>query len=160
MLLLPYIEQQPLFDEFRLTEPWDSEHNLRLLPRMPRTYAAPWTKIVAVPEHHTVLHVFVGPGAAFERCHGLRQRDDFPDGTANMLLYVESEPPVPWTMPGDIPFAPDQPIRLRGLFRRGCRAGTVDGTGYRLIRNDCDERVVRASVSRNGGEPETPAWDR
>src|SRR4051794_12070960 len=39
VLLLPYIEQGELFKKFRLDEPWDSPHNSRLLPEMPRTFA-------------------------------------------------------------------------------------------------------------------------
>src|SRR5262245_36590716 len=30
--ILPYIGEQALYDEFHLDEPWDSEHNLALLP--------------------------------------------------------------------------------------------------------------------------------
>jgi RNA polymerase sigma factor (sigma-70 family) len=33
--LLPFLEQEALHREFRLTEPWDSEHNLKLLAKMP-----------------------------------------------------------------------------------------------------------------------------
>src|SRR5262245_3840531 len=35
VLILPYLEEGELYEEFRLDEPWDSEHNLRLLERMP-----------------------------------------------------------------------------------------------------------------------------
>ena len=158
VLLLPYIEQQGLYDEFKLDEPWDSEHNLRLLDRMPKTYEAPWKKYVDVPPHQTVLHVFVGPGAAFEWGRGLRLKDDFPDGTSTTLLYVEAGPPVPWTKPEEIPFETGKPIRLRGLFRDGYRAGTVDGAGYKIIRHDADADLLRASITRNGGESVPPVW--
>lgn len=179
MLLLPYLEQQKLYDEFRLGEPWDSPHNLRLLDRMPSTYKAPWTKYVNVPPNHTVLKVFVGPGTAFEPpCgsrsyagpaalvgpaarsefhRGLRLKQDFPDGPSDTLLYVEAGDPVPWTKPDDIPVDPERPVSLRGLFRDGCRSGTVDGTNYRFIRNDTDWPTLRAAITRNGGEP--GPWD-
>jgi hypothetical protein len=159
VLLLPYIEEKKLFDEFRLDESWDSEHNLKLLPRMPRTYEARWKKVIDVPEHHTVLRVFVGPGAAFEWNRGLSLTADFPDGTANTLLYVESGPPVPWTKPDEIAFDPNCSIQLRGLFRDGGRSGTVDGSGYKIIRNDCDPQLLRASITRNGGERDAPVWN-
>ena len=42
--ILPYIEEGPLYGEFHLDEPWDSEHNKQLIPRMPRIYAAPGSK--------------------------------------------------------------------------------------------------------------------
>lgn len=39
--ILPYIEQQALYDEFRLDEPWDSEHNLRLAETVVPTFQCP-----------------------------------------------------------------------------------------------------------------------
>ena len=39
--ILPYIEQGSLYSQFHLDEPWDSDHNLALVSRMPRTYACP-----------------------------------------------------------------------------------------------------------------------
>ena len=36
--LLPYLEQDALYRAFRKDQPWDSEHNLRLLAQMPPVY--------------------------------------------------------------------------------------------------------------------------
>src|SRR5262245_19784659 len=33
--LLPYLEAQPLYNEYHFDEPWDSEHNKKLIPKMP-----------------------------------------------------------------------------------------------------------------------------
>ncbi|HTU19628.1 MAG TPA: DUF1559 domain-containing protein [Gemmataceae bacterium] len=41
VLILPFLEQQNLYNEFHLDEPWDSPHNLRQLPRMPKVYSSP-----------------------------------------------------------------------------------------------------------------------
>src|SRR5262249_30142494 len=38
VLILPYIEQDALYKEFKLDEPWDSEHNKKLLAKMPKVY--------------------------------------------------------------------------------------------------------------------------
>jgi len=159
VLILPYIEEEPRFKQFKMDEPWDSEHNLKLLDGMPKTYAAPWKKIVDIPPNHTVLHVFVGKGAAFEWNRGLNLKTDFPDGSSETLLYVEGGSPVPWTKPEEIPFEPDQPINCRGLFKSGARSGTVDGHGYRIIPNDCDQEILRAAITRDGGEKLKLPWD-
>ena len=39
--ILPFIEQESLYKEFHLDEPWDSEHNKKLIPRLPPTLASP-----------------------------------------------------------------------------------------------------------------------
>ncbi|OWK47133.1 hypothetical protein FRUB_00832 [Fimbriiglobus ruber] len=36
--LLPYLDCNDLFNMFKLDEPWDSEHNLKLLPKMPDVF--------------------------------------------------------------------------------------------------------------------------
>ena len=41
VLILPYLEQDALYKEFHLDEPWDSEHNRALIDRMPATYRCP-----------------------------------------------------------------------------------------------------------------------
>ena len=39
-VILPYIEQDFLYRQFKLDEPWDSPKNLALLNQMPQTYAS------------------------------------------------------------------------------------------------------------------------
>lgn len=150
VLILPYIEQNDLYYEFHLDEPWDSEHNIRLLERMPVTYAAPPHKRSRLPAYHTVCHVFVGPGTAFEGPEGVNF-GDFPDGTSNTLLIVEAGEAVPWTKPEEIPFVPDEPIHLPCLFHDGFRACIADGS-VRFIKKDIDQARLRAAITRNGGE--------
>lgn len=157
VLLLPFLEQNGLYDQFHLDEPWDSPHNRALIDRMPSSYEAPWTRRVKVPRGHTALHVLTGPGTPFEGRNGLRLPEDFPDGTTHTLLYVEAEPAVPWTMPESIAFDPTRPLRLHGLFRDGFRASTADAR-YRFIPHDVAPATLRAAVTRNGGEPLPYGW--
>jgi hypothetical protein len=159
VLLLPYIEQHALYKEFHLDEPWDSPHNVTLLPRMPRTYAPPPGKASKVAPHHTVCQVFVGPGTPFEGTEGVPlNQEGFPDGTSNTFLIVEAGEPVPWTKPAELPYAPDQPLPdLRGLFRERFRAGLADGS-MRWVRKETSEATIRAAITRNGGERLGPDW--
>jgi hypothetical protein len=41
VLLLPYLEQEPLYRRFKLDEPWDSENNKPLLALMPEVLRSP-----------------------------------------------------------------------------------------------------------------------
>jgi hypothetical protein len=117
VLILPYVEEEPLFKEFRLDEPWDSPHNLRLLPRMPKVYAPAW-KTENPKGHSTYYQVFVGKGAAFEGREGLRIPGDFPDGISQTILIVEAANAVPWTKPADLRYSPEAPLPPRGRSRR------------------------------------------
>src|SRR5437660_7519890 len=90
VLILPFIEQEALYKEFHLDEPWDSPHNVRLVERMPHVYGLPPRKAakMKVPSGHTICHVFVGRNAAFEGKEGLRYPEDFPDGTSNTIFLI------------------------------------------------------------------------
>ena len=157
VLLLPYIEQDELYKQFKLGEPWDSPHNIRLLERMPRQYAPPWREY-EYPPHHTVCHVFVGKGTPFER-DGLRSAD-FPDGASNTFLVVEAGDPVPWTKPDELVYDPNKPLpRLGGHFRQGTNAALADGSVVPLhIGNGLSERTLRYAIDPNDGMPLGPDW--
>jgi hypothetical protein len=158
VLILPYIEQDALYKQFHLDEPWDSPHNLQLLPQMPATYAPPGRKAKMAPPYHTVLHVLVGKGAAFEDRAGTSLAADFPDGTSNTLLVVEAGEPVPWSKPDDLRYDPDGPLPdLRSLFRDSFRAGFADGH-TRWLPKSTSEATLRALITRNGGDDPGQGW--
>jgi hypothetical protein len=167
VLLLPSLEEPGLYDQFKLDEPWDSPHNLPLVDKMPRCYA-PWGGYPGDETDKTHYQVLVGPGTAFER-DGLSW-DDFPDGLENTLLVVEATKPVPWTKPVDLVYDPARPLPvLGGLFQKhidflcyeigtkpGFNAVFADGKS-RFIRADNNPEVIRALITRNGGEKVDPS---
>jgi hypothetical protein len=159
VLLLPYIEQQDLYKQFHLDEPWDSPHNLPLLERMPGAYAPPPGKKSRIPAYHTVCHVFVGKGTPFEEGKEVKITEDcFPDGTWKTILIVEAGPPVPWTKPEDLPYDADAPLpRLDPLFHELIRVGLANGS-VRYVRKHISETTLRAAITRNGGEELGPDW--
>ncbi len=158
VLILPYMEQGELYDRFHLDESWDSPHNLPLLELMPGTYEPPPGKKSRMLASHTVCHVFVGEGAAFEDKKELKIPGDFPDGTSNTILIVEGGTPTPWTKPEDIPFdAESSPSLPKPLFRNMIRAALVDGSVH-YIRRDISASTLRAAITRNGGEALGDDW--
>src|SRR5262249_25492118 len=62
--ILPYIEQEALYRQFRLDEPWDSPHNRRFVSVMPKVYQFPGQPPDGSGRTH--YQVFVGPGTLFE----------------------------------------------------------------------------------------------
>ncbi|HMP68540.1 MAG TPA: DUF1559 domain-containing protein [Pirellulaceae bacterium] len=103
--LLPFVEQEALYREFRLDEPWDSEHNLALLERMPDIFRSPRS------EADPGMTVYLGVGgeqgvliapSANRADTGIRLAD-ITDGLSNTLMLVEVNDTlaVPWTKPDD-----------------------------------------------------------
>jgi hypothetical protein len=149
--ILPYLEQDDLYKEFRLDEPWDSDHNKKLLEKMPPVYAFPGDDR-ALKAHETYYQAFAGPGAFFDGKTGLRLPNDFPDGTSNTIVCVEAAQSVPWTKPEDIPFDQGKLVpKVGGRRKDRFLAGMVDGSvlSFPLSIKEDD---LRALVTRNGGE--------
>jgi hypothetical protein len=150
VLILPYIEQDKLYKEFHLDEPWDSEHNKKLLARMPKTYLMPGSPEGTTDTFYLGFH---GKGAFFDGKKGLRLPADFPDGTSNTIMIVEAAKGVPWTKPEDLPYdAQKQLPKLGGHFPRGFNASLVDGS-VRFISSSISETTLRNAITRDDGQP-------
>jgi hypothetical protein len=149
--ILPYIDEQNLYNQFHLDEPWDSEHNKKLLAKMPKIYASPQDD-KAMKAHTTYYQGFVGKGAFFEGKKGLRMPQDFPDGTSNTFMIVEASKAVPWTKPEDIPYDPAKPLPKLGLpGAAGFLASLCDGSVRFCVK--ISEKTLRLVIERNDGMP-------
>jgi hypothetical protein len=151
VLILPYIEEGDLYNQFKLDEPWDSENNKKLLEKIPKIYA-PVGDVKTKKEHATFYQVFSGKGAAFDGKEGLRFPADFPDGTSNTILSVEAGEAVPWSKPDDLTYDPDKKLpKLGGLFKTGFNVGVCDGS-VRFVKKGFNEKTFRLLITRNDGE--------
>jgi hypothetical protein len=150
VILLPYLEANPLYSEFKLDEAWDSAHNKKLLEKIPKLYQAPTGK--PKHPHGTFYQVFHGKGAMFEGKKGLRFAD-VTDGLSNTLMVVEAGNDVPWTKPEDVPFNADKALpKLGGLYATpGFNAAFGDGS-VRFIKGTAKEQMLKKLITRNGGE--------
>jgi prepilin-type processing-associated H-X9-DG protein len=154
--ILPYIEQDALYRQFKLDEPWDSDHNKKLISQMPGIYMTP-----AAPPRvgETHYRVFVGGGAAFDLTKPTRWPASFRDGTSNTLLIVQTADSVPWTKPDDLPYDEKKPLpKLGGFYAGGYNAAFADGS-VRFLSVTVPEATLRALITRAGGEI-TPGLDR
>jgi len=103
VIILPYLGEEKLYNEFHLNESWNSEHNRKLIPRMPDIYKS--VGKVQCPEYHTFIQAFVGPGTILDPKQVVTLGQiTLNRGTANTILAAEGGHPVVWTQPEDIPF--------------------------------------------------------
>lgn len=115
--ILPYLEQEELFAQFHLDEPWDSEHNRKLIRSMPPTYDSP--NVMMGSEGKTV---YLAPTSSWSIIRDKPTRfADIVDGSSNTVLVVEADPDqaVVWTKPDDLEVAADDPARGLGKLRAG-----------------------------------------
>ena len=148
--LLPFLEEQALYQKFHLDEPWDSEHNKTLIGQMPAVYRNPSSP--SPPEKANYL-VPVGKDSMFEGNEGLRIAR-ITDGTANtiMVLELNSEAAVDWTKPQDLQFDADNPLAgLGAAHPGGFSAAFADGSVH-FITNTINPETFRRLLMKSDGQ--------
>src|SRR5262249_20983053 len=110
--ILPYIEQNALYQQFHLDEPWDSEHNKKLADIAVPTFMHPAIKPQA--PYTTVYQVFKGKEAVFAPGRHVHFQD-ITDGLSNTIMIAEAADGVPWTKPADLAYDAEKPIPKLGV---------------------------------------------
>src|SRR5579883_1704063 len=151
--ILPYVEQNALYQQFKLDEPWDSEHNKKWSEVVVKVYSDP--RAPAPAANMTYYKVFVGNGAMFDKVTGTRIAQ-LADGTSNTIMTVAGGDPVPWAKPDDIDFDPDKNLLpdLARPFGGELLIGMADGS-VRLFPTQPlpeRERILKMLITRAGGE--------
>jgi hypothetical protein len=150
VLVLPYLGEKQLYEEFRPGEPWDGPHNKALLAKMPRVY--PPVRGKPREPYATFYQAIVGPGAGLEARQRLHYPGSYPDGLANTVMLAEAAEAVPWSKPADLPYDPSKPLpRLGGLFPDGFHVAMWNANTH-FFKRDFDEREMRHVITRAGGE--------
>jgi hypothetical protein len=168
--LLPLLGEDELFRQFKLNEPWDSEHNSPLVKRIPEVYSnptCPQNTLEGLTNYLLPVHEEAGflPAVSVEKTkdtlHGYEvwlgrgfSYKDVTDGTAYTLMIVEAAPDnaVPWTKPEDWEVDLDHPYA--GISHDGATRfvnAWMDGSA-RVTPMDFDEAEFRKIITRAGGE--------
>ncbi len=149
--LLPYLENQALYDKFHLDQPWNSEHNKKLIAEMPDVYRSPTAK--ALSSGKTVYLLPRGRGTMFESAEGARF-SEVKDGLSTTMMLVEAnaEQAVEWTKPQDVEIDPADPFqKLLGLRGDVFLAGFGDAA-VRALSRHMDKENLKAMFTPAGGE--------
>ena len=103
VLLLPYLDEQMLYDQYNFDEPWDSPGNRALADRMPEVYQCPSDRSAGPSE--TSYAMIVGPGTISDGPTSTRSDQiQISDGSSNTLMVVEAAGSgIHWMEPRDLP---------------------------------------------------------
>ncbi|MHC4179486.1 MAG: DUF1559 domain-containing protein, partial [Planctomycetota bacterium] len=99
VLLLPYMDEKPLYDLYDFDEPWDSPNNFALAQMMPSVYRCP--SAASIDDSDTSYALVVGPGTISDGPTATKEGDIL-DGPFNTIMVVEvAGSGVNWLDPSD-----------------------------------------------------------
>lgn len=155
--ILPFMEQENLFKQFKLDEPWNSEHNRKLVDKMPKVFRPGNQDTFG----YTFYRGFTGPntwlpplnlkGEAGQPLKGVSM-PQISDGLSNTILVAEAATPVIWTKPDELVFTPnDIPKIGGGVFPTGAVVILADGRPQ-FVKKSITAATLAAAITINGGE--------
>lgn len=156
--LLPFLGHQQLYTQFHLDEPWDSEHNIKLVEQIPKVYRSPNSKTEKGYTNYVTLRSNESLFPAWDvnrkpRKEGIRFAEVL-DGLSNTLMVVEANDnsAVIWTQPDDL--VPDMQMakQMVGLYRNQFAVLMADGRVIWLPSDLAHDTLIQI-MTRAGGEP-------
>ena len=154
VLILPYLDEEDLYNTIRLDEPWDSPHNRQFHTKMPTVFRCPAS--INATNSTTTYALVVGPDTFPEGPKAMKP-EDLQDAADATIQIVERKNPVCWMKPEEIP----QDIALRGIgidkglgsnhARPGFHIVLFDSTS-RYVPDTVSSSIFRGILTQRGGE--------
>jgi len=151
VLLLPFLEEQSLYDQFDKSQAWNSPANRPLTQRAPRMFTDP-----SAPQGgggQTDFLFVAGSGTALEPLPdgGSRSLSSISDGISNTLFMVEvKNSGINWAEPRDLDLS--QPISLPAGNHPNINLGAFYDGHTQAIPKQTSPQQIRAMATRSGGE--------
>lgn len=148
--VLPFLEHNELYEQFRLDEPWDSKHNLQLVERMPDVFKNPNGN---VEDGKTTYLVPNAEGTVFHGKNGTKLRHIL-DGTSKTLLCVDvaAEHAVTWTKPSDWEVDLKKPFDGMLGKRDAFTACRCDGSVQTFDKKELSGKQLKGMLTKAGAE--------
>ncbi len=159
VLILPYLSQTSLFDQFALNEPWDSPRNKPLSEQAPEVFRCPSDMNAA---RMTTYQVVVDPRSIFTGKPDGVQLKTITDGMSTTLLFAESTTPVTWSKPDDLSLTSSDPTLGMGSKHPGGFNVSMSDGSIRFVffktsgGNPLSQSTLRGLATRNGNEAVSP----
>jgi len=163
VLILPFLQEQSLYKEYRFDEPWDGPHNRALAAKMPLVYRCP-SESRPAGTGITSYAMIVGPNA-FSDGPTARRIKDIPDGTDHTIMVAEAAGAgINWLEPLDLymtkmsfrvrnfdTYAKENPNDIASGHPNGANAVFCDDS-LRFLSNDIEPNDLKAMLTIDGGE--------
>jgi hypothetical protein len=154
VLILPYIDNDDLYKQYKFDEPWDGPNNRKLADRMPRVFAFHSQK--RAPGHTTTNYLAViGDNTAWPHAKQRKTAEVKDDNSSTILIVENRGMNVHWMEPRDLnidemDFRINNPNGISSWYDEPAVA-MVDSSVHRLKRNIKPD-VLRALLTINGSE--------
>ena len=161
VLILPYMEQKGLYDQYRFNEPWDSPHNKALAAQMPSVYACPSEGLPS--SGRTSYAMFVGPHAFSPGPKG-RKISEISDGCSNTIMVAEAvDAHINWMEPRDLDAEHmrfqvngsgnirSEDAKISSRHSGGANVAFCDGS-VQLLSDGIDAAVLKRLITIDDGE--------
>lgn len=122
--LLPFLERNDLYDQYRFDEEWNSPHNRLVTSSMPDVFRHPLSDENSTNSDYFVVTgdetIFpkikaIAEGKASVKGTGFGQ---ITDGSSNTILLVEAKRNTHWAKPEDIPYQSGETLKDLGGFQK------------------------------------------
>jgi hypothetical protein len=155
VLILPYVEQTALYENIRLDEPWDSEHNSQFHSKVPTIFRCPSAghirEVPPVPVPTGCFYsVIDGPEAAF---FGSEAKIMKSKQLSETIFLVERRTPVNWMDPSrEISFETAckginvDTMGISSYHPKGVNIGLGDGS-TRFLKETTDKEILRKMLT-------------
>jgi hypothetical protein len=145
--LLPFIGQDELYQQFKIDEPWDSEHNKLLVEKMPNIFVSDGVNEAG----KTSFHVFLGENTPLGGDAPLRL-PDIRDGMGNTLFFVQAGPDTAeiWTKPSGLRYDPQAPRKCLGKTGKKIVIALGNGQSLSIDSRIKDDALLHLIDYRDG----------
>jgi prepilin-type processing-associated H-X9-DG protein len=155
VLILPFLEQKPLYDQYRFDEPWDGPNNRQLADKIVRIYSCDTDH--PKPSTETSYVAIVGPDTCWPGDQP-RKLNEITDGSSNTILVAEiHNSGIHWMEPRDLhvlQMAPTiSPTAGQGISSdhpHGANVVYADGS-TRWLPDTIPADVLRSWININDG---------
>lgn len=136
VLILPYLDDEWLYERYDFEKPWDDPENLKLLETIPYCYRNFWDVARDKPPMTTPILAISAAGTILGTTEGSRL-DDIAEPT--VMVIEAKDHLVPWTKPEDI--SPAEIIARLHQFKRH------SPSGFHVLMSDGSVNIIDDEIT-------------